>query len=65
MHILKHNYFKMKKISILTHRGGYISPMINVAEVAVEQGFAASGIGSAGWESGSADDDNTNDLGNF
>lgn len=55
----------MKKISILTHRGGYISPMINIAEVAVEQGFAASGIGSAGWESGSADDDNTNDLGNF
>lgn len=55
----------MKRISKLGHRGGYISPMINVAEVAVEQGFAASGTGSAGWESGSADDDNTNDLGNF
>ena len=55
----------MKKISILTHRGGYISPMITVAEFAIEAGFAVSGTGSAGWESGSADDDNTNDLGNF
>ena len=55
----------MKRISNLTHRGGYFSPMIEVAEYAIEQGFAASGTGSAGWESGSADDDNTNDLGNF
>ena len=55
----------MKRISELSHRGGYISPMINVAEVAIEAGFAVSGTGSAGWESGSADDNNTNDLGNF
>ena len=28
----------MKRISNLTHRGGYFSPMIEVAEYAIEQG---------------------------
>ena len=55
----------MKYISNLTHRRTYLSPMISIAEFAVEKGFAISGSGSAGWEGGSANDDNTNDLGNF
>ena len=39
--------------------------MITVAEFAIEAGFAVSGTGSAGWEDGSAENGNTNDLGNF
>ena len=39
----------------------YCAPWISVAEYAVEQGFATSGPGSAGWDNA----DEENDLGDF
>lgn len=43
----------------------YEAPTMEVVELLVEQGFAASGGGFSGWEDGEADDDNTNDMGDF
>ena len=42
----------------------YEAPATEVVELVVEQGFAATG-GYSGWEDGEADDDNTNDMGDF
>ena len=42
----------------------YEAPAIEVVELVVEQGFAATGGGFSGWEDGEADD-NTNDMGDF
>jgi len=41
----------------------YTAPMMEIATLVVESGFAASG--SAGWEDGPAEGDNTNDMGEF
>ena len=43
----------------------YEAPATEVVELVVEQGFAATGGGFSGWEDGEADDDNTNDMGDF
>ena len=43
----------------------YVTPTAIVFDLVVEAGFAASNTGSAGWEDGSADEDNTNDMGDF
>lgn len=51
----------MKKINNLSREGEYAAPSIEIAEFAVEAGFAVSGTGSAGWEDGSEE----NNMGNF
>lgn len=51
----------MKKNHYTNHSETYAAPMVTVAEFTLEQGFALSGTGSAGWEDG----DKENDLGNF
>lgn len=43
----------------------YFTPSIQVVVFDVEQGFTLSAAGSAGWEGGSAEDGNVNDLGSF
>ena len=51
-----------------THNGAqypYVTPTTTLFELVVEAGFAASNTGSAGWEDGSAEDGNTNDMGDF
>uniref|UniRef100_UPI00405768D6 hypothetical protein n=1 Tax=Alistipes sp. TaxID=1872444 RepID=UPI00405768D6 len=42
----------------------YLAPEVEVLEISVEQGFALSNEGSAGWENGGGDDD-YNDMGDF
>lgn len=49
------------KINNLFTVGVYSAPSIEIAEFSVEQGFAISGTGSAGWEDG----DKENNLGEF
>ena len=54
------------KINNLFNAGVYAAPSIEVAEFSVEQGFAASGDGYAGWSAGTADDsESVNDMGSF
>lgn len=49
------------KINNLFNASEYFAPSIEIAEFSVEQGFAVSGTGSAGWEDG----DKENNLGEF
>lgn len=43
----------------------YLAPEVEILAISVEQGFAVSGSGYAGWDDGDAGDDNYNDMGDF
>ncbi len=55
----------MKEIIKSEYISKYTSPLCRVVKFNAERGFELSGNGSVGWEDGSADGGNVNDLGNF
>ena len=61
----KHTLKRIMKRTQNAMRISYKTPTAECIELPVETGFAASNTGSAGWEDGPANEDNTNDMGDF